>query len=197
MLHRDLPDHDEVCGALALMLLTHARSETRTDDDGDLVVLADQDRAGWDDGLLAEGIALIEEVLPRGHVGRYQLQASIAAVHAEASTHEATDWLQICVLYDMLQQIAPSPAVTLNHAVAIVMAVGPGPAIDMVEELVSTERMRRHHRTHAVLGHLHERNGDLGRAVAWYRKAARLTASLPEQRYLNRRIATLEVGLDW
>ena len=131
-----LPDHDEVAGALALMLLTQARATARTDDNGDLIPLAEQDRRRWDRALITEGVRLLEDVLPRGHVGRFQLQAAIAAVHAEATTYEETDWLQIAVLYEMLARVAPSSAVTLNRAVAVGMAYGPEAGIGLVEELL-------------------------------------------------------------
>ncbi|MBQ1068102.1 RNA polymerase sigma factor, partial [Micromonospora sp. D75] len=123
--HTALPEHHEVTGTLALMLLTHARSPARTDAAGDLVPLADQDRSRWRADLIDEGVALLGRALPHGPVGRYQLQAAIAAVHAEAPTFDRTDWLQISVLYDMLSRVAPSPFVTLNQAVAVAMAHGP------------------------------------------------------------------------
>lgn len=191
MLHAAVPDHDEAAGALALMLLTHARSDARADAAGDLIPLADQDRSRWDAGLIAEGVALLERTLPRGHVGRYQLQAAIAAVHAEAATWEQTDWRQIAGLYDLLERVAPSPSVTLGHAVAVGMVHGPQAAISRVRPLLDQPRMQRHHRVHAVLAHLLEESGDLDGAAEHYRTAARLTASLPEQRYLNGRLAAL------
>jgi RNA polymerase sigma factor (sigma-70 family) len=192
--HAALPGHDEVAGALALMLLTHARSPARVDAAGDLVPLAEQDRSQWRRDLIGEGIALLERTLPRGHVGRYQLQAAIAAVHAEAGTYQATDWLQISVLYDMLSRAAPAPAVTLNHAVAVAMAHGPAAGLAMLEALLADPAMRRHHRLHAVRAHLLELAGDIEGAAEHYRRAAQLTASLPEQRYLNRRLAQLPSG---
>ncbi len=189
-----LPDHDEVAGALALMLLTHARSPARVDAGGDLVPLAEQDRSRWRRDLIGEGVALLERALPRGHVGRYQLQAAIAAVHAEAGTYQATDWLQISILYDMVSRVAPAPAVTLNHAVAVAMAHGPAAGLAMLEPLRSDPAMRRHHRLYAVRAHLLELDGDTGGAAEDYRRAAQLTASLPEQRYLHRRHARLSDG---
>jgi RNA polymerase sigma factor (sigma-70 family) len=193
-LRRLLPDHDEVAGALALMLLTHARTDARTDESGDLVPMSEQDRSRWDQGLIAEGVAILEEVLPRGHVGRYQLQAAIAAVHAEAPTAEETDWLQICLLYEMLEKVAPSPAVRLNRAVAEGMSLGPAQGLALVEPLVNDPAMRRHHRTYAVQAHLLEMAGRPEEAVRAYRKAAQLTASQPEQRYLNARVNRLEAS---
>jgi len=190
-LHRALPDHDEVAGALALMLLTAAREATRVDDRGDLVPLAKQDRSRWDAAAVAEGVALLEAVLPRGHLGRFQLQAAIAAVHAEAPTWADTDWRQISLLYAMLEELAPGPAVTLNRAVAVGMALGPREGLAMVEPLLDEPAMARYHRTHAVRAHLLEMAGDREGALAAYATAARLTASIPEQRYLNDRASRL------
>jgi RNA polymerase sigma factor (sigma-70 family) len=190
-LHRALPDHDEVTGALALMLLTAAREATRTDEHGDLVPLAEQDRGRWDATSIAEGVRLLERVLPRGHLGRFQLQAAIAAVHAEAPTFADTDWRQISLLYGMLEQLAPSPAVTLNRAVAVGMAFGAEQGLAVVEPLLQDPAMARHHRTHAVRAHLLELAGDREAALAAYAKAARMTASIPEQRYLNERARRL------
>ncbi|MEU8244145.1 DUF6596 domain-containing protein [Actinoplanes missouriensis] len=188
-LHAALPEHAEVAGALALMLLTHARSAARTDTAGDLVPLTGQDRTRWRRDLITEGVALLERTLPRGHVGRFQLQAAIAAVHAEAATYEQTDWLQISMLYDMLGRVAPGPAVTLNHAVAVAMAHSPEAGLRMLEPLADDPAMRRHHRFHAVRGHLLDLSGDTEAAREQYRTAAGLTASLPEQRFLNSKLS--------
>jgi RNA polymerase sigma factor (sigma-70 family) len=186
-LHAAIPDHDEVAGALALMLLTHARAAARTDC-GDLVPLAEQDRSRWDHERIAEGVRILERVLPRGHVGRFQLQAAIAAVHAEAPTWESTDWHQIGLLYAMLARVAPGPVVTLTRAVAVGMALGPQAGLAVIEPLLGDPAMRRHHRTHAVHAHLLEMAGDVAGAADGYRRAAQLTTSLPEQRYLNARM---------
>jgi predicted RNA polymerase sigma factor len=190
-LHAVVPDHDEVAGALALMLLTHARAAARTEN-GNLVPLAEQDRSRWDHQWIAEGVRILERVLPRGHVGRFQLQAAIAAVHAEAESWEGTDWRQITLLYAMLARVAPSPVVTLNQAVALGMAFGPEAGLPLIGPLLDDPAMRRHHRTHAVHAHLLEMTGDLPGALDSYRQAARLTASQPEQRYLNARIRRLD-----
>ena len=189
--HTALPGHHEVAGALALMLLTHARSPARTDAAGDLVPLADQDRSRWRGDLIDEGVTLLARALPHGPVGRYQLQAAIAAVHAEAPAFGDTDWLQISVLYDMLSRVAPSPFVTLNQAVAVAMAHGPAVGLALLDPLLADPAMRGHHRLHAVRAHLLELHGDPQAAAEHYRLAARLTGSLPEQRYLNRRLARL------
>lgn len=186
-----VPDHDEAAGLLALMLLTEARAAARTDEHADLVPLAEQDRSRWDAALIAEGVAIVERVLPTGPVGRFQLQAAIAAVHAESPTWEQTDWPQIVALYRMLEAVAPSPAVTLNRAVAVSMVDGPDAGITLLATLLADPRPRLGHRVHAVHAHLLEQAGRTREAAAAYREAARLTASTPEQRYLNRRLAAL------
>lgn len=190
-LHAALPAHDEISGLLALLLCTGARAGTRVDARGDLVPLAEQDRGCWDRGMITEGVRLLERVLPSGPVGRFQLQAAIAAVHAEAPSAEETDWAQLSALYAMLHDVAPGPAVTLNRAVAVAMDRGPRAGLHLVEPLLELPAMRRHHRTHAVRAHLLEMTGDTAAAAEEYRTASRLTTSLPEQRYLNRRLAAL------
>jgi predicted RNA polymerase sigma factor len=190
-LHDRLPSDGEVTALLALMLLTDARRAARLDAGGALVPLAAQDRARWDRAKINEGIRLVEAALPVGPVGPYQLQAAIAAVHAEAPRAEDTDWAQIVALYRMLDRIAPSPIVTLNHAVAAAMADGPTVALQMVEPLRHDDRLRRSHRVHAVRGHLLELAGRPADARAEYAAAAGLATSLPEQRYLNLRAGRL------
>jgi RNA polymerase sigma factor (sigma-70 family) len=192
-LHERLPTADEVTGLLALMLLTHARRASRTRADGALVLLAEQDRSRWDRPQIDEGIRLVEAVLPTGPVGPYQLQAAIAAVHAEAPTAGDTDWLQIESLYRMLDGVAPGPVVTLNHAIAVAMAYGPTPALAMVEPLMTDPQLRRHHRLYAVHAHLLELDGRPAEARDEYAAAARLATSIPEQRHLNEQAARLSV----
>jgi RNA polymerase sigma factor (sigma-70 family) len=188
--HR-LPDDGEVAGLLALMLLTDARRPARTRADGALVPLAEQDRGRWDRASIAEGVALIGETLPRAALGPYQLQAAIAAVHAEAPSAEETDWSQIVILYELLERVAPNPMVTLNHAVAVAMARGPQAGLDLLAPLESDARMARHHRLAAVRAHLLEMIGDEAGALESYRAAVRRTTSLPEKRYLEERAARL------
>jgi predicted RNA polymerase sigma factor len=166
------PDHDEVAGVLALMLLTQSRHAARSNERGDLIPLAEQDRGLWDRSLIFEGVAILEQVLPRGHVGRFQLQAAIAAVHAEAATWEDTDWLQITMLYEMLERIAPSPAVTLNRAVAVAMSLGPEHGLAVLDPLLENPTTQRHHRTHAVRAHLLEMLGQRAAAADGYQRAA-------------------------
>jgi RNA polymerase sigma factor (sigma-70 family) len=186
-LHRLLPDEGEVAGLLALMLLTDARRAARTLADGSLVPLAEQDRGLWDAEAIREGVALITATLSRARLGRYQLQAAIAAVHDEAPSAETTDWPQILVLYELLEQVGPNPMVTLNHAVAVAMVQGPRAGLEMLDTLDVDGRLAGHHRLEAVRAHLLEMAGDHAQARAVYRAAARRTTSLPEQRYLEAR----------
>jgi RNA polymerase sigma factor (sigma-70 family) len=186
-LHALLPADGEVGGLLALMLLTDARRAARTRPDGSLVPLAEQDRSRWDRDLIAAGVRLVEAVLPAGPVGPYQLQAAIAAVHAEAPRARDTDWIQIETLYRMLETLTPGPVVTLNHAVAVGEVDGPQAALAMLAPLLTDRRLRHHHRLHAVHAHLLERAGRVEEARTAYATAARLATSIPEQRYLNAR----------
>jgi RNA polymerase sigma factor (sigma-70 family) len=192
LLRRSLPRDGEVAGLLALMLLTDARRLARVWPDGSPVLLADQDRGRWDRSRIAEGVALISEVLPEGPVGPYQLQAAIAAVHDEADHIDTTDWPQILALYELLEQVEPNPMVTLNRTVAVAMVHGPAAALDLLVTLEPDARIARHHRFHATRAHLLELAGDHATAAAGYREAARRTTSLPERRQLTIRAAELE-----
>jgi len=175
----------EVTGLLALMLFTEARRPARTRADGTLVPLAEQDRTRWRREPIAEATALITRALADHPVGPYQLQAAIAAVHAEAERAGDTDWPQVVALYQLLERLDPNPMVTLNHAVAVAMAQGPEAGLALLAPVA--DRLARHHRLHAVRAHLLELTGDRAAALAGYRTAARLTTSLPEQHYLNAR----------
>jgi len=192
MLRRLVPDDAEVAGLLALMLLTDARRLARTDAEGGIVPLDQQDRARWDQAAIAEGVALISQTLPLGRVGPYQLQAAIAAVHDEAPTAEATDWRQILALYQVLGAISPNPMVALNHAVATAMVDGPAAGLAELEALAADARLAGHHRLESVRGHLLERSGDRAGAIACYRRAADRTASAAERDHLLLRAARLE-----
>ena len=191
MLHRLMPLEGEVAGLLALMLLTDARRAARTDVDGFPIPLADQRHELWDESQIQEGLALVSRTLGTGPIGPYQLQAAIAAVHDEASSAEETDWPQILALYEVLEQVSPGPVVTLNRAVAVAMVHGPRAGLAVLGTLDSDERMTHTHRLEAVRGHLLELAGDVDEARESYRRAARMTASLPEQRYLALRAARL------
>jgi RNA polymerase sigma factor (sigma-70 family) len=191
ILGRALPDDGETAGLLALMLLTDARRPARTRPDGGLVPLAEQDRARWDRDSIDEGIRLLTRGLSRDRLGPYQLQAAIAAVHSEAARPQDTDWPQIAALYQLLEDLDPNPMVTLGRAVAVGMAQDPRAGLALLEPLAADDRLSRHHRLHAVRAHLLEMAGDHRAALDCYRRAARLTSSLPEQHYLHGRAARL------
>jgi RNA polymerase sigma factor (sigma-70 family) len=185
------PERGEVAGLLALMLLTEARRPARSRPDGSLIPLAEQDRGRWDQALVAEGVGLVTGALAGAPLGPYQLQAAIAAVHAEAPRAQDTDWAQILALYELLTRLTPNPMVTLNHAVAVAMAKGPRAGLDLLATLDADERVAGHHRVDAVRAHLLELAGDRAAARDSYRAAARRTTSVPEQRYLQARAAAL------
>ena len=191
LLHRILPHEGEVAGLLALMLLTDARRLARSDADGAIIPLAEQDRASWNAAQIAEGLALITRTLGTGPVGAYQLQAAIAAVHDEAPSAADTDWPQILALYGVLAELAPGPVVTLNRAVALAMVHGPRAGLALLGTLDESERLALTHRLDAVRGHLLELAGDESAAREAYQRAARMTASIPEQRYLAFKAARL------
>jgi RNA polymerase sigma factor (sigma-70 family) len=190
--HRLLPDDGEVAGLLALMLLTDARGPARTGPGGALVPLAEQDRSRWNREAIGEGLAIVARTLATSPLGPYQLQAAIAAVHAEAPRARDTDWPQIVALYRLLEHVSPNPVVTLNHAVAVAMVDGPQAGLDLVATLDGDERVAGSHRLDAVRAHLLDLAGDHPGAVRHYRLAARRTTSLPEQRYLEARAARLQ-----
>jgi len=190
-LHDEVPREDpqtgEVAGLLALMLLTDARRPARQDAEGRLVPLAEQDRGRWDATAIAEGTALLAATLVAYPIGRYQAQAAIAAVHAEAARAQDTDWPQILALYGLLATLAPGPVVALNEIVALAMVDGPRAALARLDE--AEPALAGYHRVHAVRAHLLEEAGDRAAARACYRRAAELTLSLPERRYLLDRAA--------
>jgi RNA polymerase sigma factor (sigma-70 family) len=191
LLHELLPDEGEASGLLSLMLLTDARRAARTDADGWLVPLAEQRRDLWNADQVEEGTALITGTLGRGPVGPYQLQAAIAAVHDEAPSAAGTDWPQILALYDVLERVSPGPVVTLNRAVAVAMVHGPRAGLAVLGSIEGDTRMAQTHRFDAVRAHLLELAGDTGAARVAYQRAARMTASQPEQHYLALRAARL------
>jgi predicted RNA polymerase sigma factor len=187
-----MPGEGEVAGLLALMLLTDARRAARTSADGSLVPLAEQRRELWNQAQLQEGVALLTRTLGKTPLGPYQLQAAIAAVHDEAPTAAETDWAQILALYEVLERVAPGPVVTLNRAVAVAMVHGPRAGLALLGTLDDDERLAHTHRLEAVRGHLLELAGETVAARESYHRAARTTASVPEQRYLTLRAARLD-----
>ncbi|OLF09225.1 RNA polymerase sigma factor [Actinophytocola xanthii] len=186
---RLLPDQGEVAGLLALMLLTDARRAARVTSTGAMVPLAEQDRSRWDRARIAEGVELVSRSMATAPLGPYQLQAAIAAVHAEAASTEDTDWREILVLYGILDRIAPNPMVTLNRAVATAMVHGPRAGLALLDALDGDRRVVGHHRLDAVRAHLLELAGEPASAAEHYRLAARGTLNLPERRYLEGKAA--------
>lgn len=186
-----LPADCEVAGLLALMLLTDARRAARSGPNGELIPLAEQDRTLWDQSEISAGVAILTEVLPKGSIGPYQLQAAIAAVHDESPRAEDTDWPQILALYDLLKRMSANPMVVLNHAIAAAMVHGPQKGLALLSALDSDDRLSSHHRLPAVRAHLLEMAGDREAAVTQYQTAAARAASLPERNYLILRAARL------
>ena len=179
-----LSDEPEVTGLLALMLLHHARRESRTGLGGQLVPLAEQDRSRWDTTLIAEGVTVLQAALARDWLGEYQAQAAIAALHADATSADETDWVQIVEWYDELLRITGSPVVRLNRAVAVGEADGPQAGLAALAG-VSPDLPR----FAAVRAHLCERAGDLERAAELYAEASRAATSVPERDHLTRQAA--------
>jgi RNA polymerase sigma-70 factor (ECF subfamily) len=189
MLRILMPDEREVTGLLALMLLTDARRSTRTGPEGRLLLLADQDRTGWDSDAIAEGSALVFAALRGGRVGRFAIQAAIAALHAEARSYEETDWPQILGLYGELLRVWPSPVVALNRAVALCMVNGPAAALAEVEALEADGRLSGYRYLPATRADLLRRLGRTSEAVAAYRVALDLCDNETERAFLTARIA--------
>lgn len=190
------PGDAEITGLLALMLLTDARRMARTTADGELIPLAQQDRALWDRKQIEEGIALLSAALPKGSIGPYQLQAAIAAVHDEAARAEETDWPQILALYELLKRMSDNPIVALNYAIAAAMVHGPAKGLELLDALNDDARLATHHRLDAVRAHLLEMAGDRAGAIDHYRAAAGKTGSLPERNYLLTQAARLSGEVD-
>jgi RNA polymerase sigma-70 factor (ECF subfamily) len=182
-----LPDEPEAMGLLALMLLVESRRASRTTADGDLVLLADQDRSGWDRSLIVEGQAIVRQCLRRNRPGPYQIQAAINAVHSDSPTGAATDWVQILKLYDRLAALAPSPVVALNRAVALAEVDGPAAALSVVEGLGLSDYYLFHAVRADLLSRL-GRNADAGQA---YEAAIARTQNAPERAFLQRRRVTV------
>jgi RNA polymerase sigma-70 factor (ECF subfamily) len=178
-----MPDEAEPAGLLALMLLTQSRRAARTDRAGDLVRLADQDRALWDHVLIDEGQAIVRRCLARRQPGPYQIQAAINAVHSDAATAAETDWRQILALYDQLMAMAPTPVVALNRAVAVAEVHGPEAALPLLANL----DLDRYHLYHAIRADLLARIGDDEGAAAAYDAAIGLTDNDAERASLTRR----------
>jgi RNA polymerase sigma-70 factor (ECF subfamily) len=184
-----MPDEPEALGLLALMLLHNARRATRTDAAGDLVTLEDQDRSLWDRAEIEEGTGLLEAALRRGRPGPYQVQAAIAACHANAADAAETDWAQIALLYEELARLVPSPVIELNRAVAVAMADGPEAGLELVAAIESAGDLEGYYLLPATRADLLRRLGRPAEAAASYRAAHDLAPTDAERRYLDRRLA--------
>ena len=182
------PTEPENPGLLALMLLQDSRRYARTDDAGQLVTLEEQDRSQWDQAEISEGLELVDKALRQGRIGPYQLQAAIAALHAEAPSALDTDWAQIGALYRELMRINPSPIIALNHAAAVAMSEGPETGLDLVEAAGSSGKLDSYHLFHAARGDLLRRLRRFEQAKLAYERAIELTTNDVEKQYLTRRI---------
>jgi RNA polymerase sigma-70 factor (ECF subfamily) len=187
----ELLPEPEAIGLLALMLLQESRRAARTTEAGDLVLLEDQDRSLWNVEQIEEGGALVQRAFSSGRVGSYTLQAAIAAVHAQARDAASSDWAQIAKLYDLLLQIAPSPIVELNRAVAIAMRDGPAAALPLIDALLGRGDLADYHLAHAARADLYRRLGDVAEARASYARALELARQEPERRFLEGRLSNL------
>ena len=187
-----LPEQGDVEGLLALMLLHDSRRAARTGPLGELITLERQDRALWNAAYIHEGCALVETALRRGRAGPYQIQAAIAALHAEASSPERTDWPQIAALYALLLRLQPTPVVELNRAVAIGMAAGPAAGLVLIDGLEARGELRGYHLLSAARAELLVRQGDARAAARSYRRAIGECSNPAERAHLERRLA--EVG---
>jgi RNA polymerase sigma-70 factor (ECF subfamily) len=186
-----LTNEPENTGLLALMLLQHSRSAARVNDRGELVTLEEQDRSLWNREEIEEGIRLLETALALGQAGNYQIQAAIAAVHAEASRADQTDWRQIVALYEELMRTTSSPVVALNHAAAVAMAEGFERGLSLIESAPAKRDLDNYYLYHASRADLLRRLDRKEEAAEAYRQALSLTTNTVEQNYIRRRLREL------
>ena len=182
-----MPEEPETVGLLALMLLQHSRRHARVDKHGDLVLLEDQDRARWDQEMIDEGLARLDTAIAMRDPGPYQVQAAIAALHAQAPRPEDTDWPEIATLYRVLKSMSPSPVIELNWAVAVAMADGPDAGLALMEPLA--DDLDRYHLFHAARADLLRRSGRTDEAKAAYQRALELVTNPIERKYLQQRVS--------
>jgi len=188
----ELLPEPEAVGLLALMLLHESRRSTRTSADGEIVLLADQDRTRWNREQIADASRLVQAALATGRGGPYCIQAAIAAVHAEAPSAEATDWNEIVGLYDVLLEMDASPVVALNRAVAVAMRDGPAAGLTLVDAILARGELGDYHLAHASRADLCRRLGRTADARGAYERALALTTQASERRFLARRLAELK-----
>ncbi|HEX4487052.1 MAG TPA: RNA polymerase sigma factor [Terriglobales bacterium] len=187
-----MPHATEPRGLLALMLLHDSRRETRSNADGDLVLLENQDRSHWNQIQIQEGLKLTESALRNGKTGPYAIQAAIAALHAQARTSDQTDWPQITALYDVLRQLQPSPIIELNRAVAVGMAKSPEAGLNLLADIESREELVGYHLLSAARADFHRRLKQWPEAAASYRQALSQVTNQAERRFLNKRLSEIE-----
>ena len=187
----ELLPEPEAVGLLALMLLHELRRDARTNSEGDLILLEDQDRKRWNHEHIVEGTALLRIALSSKRFGQYTLQAAIAAMHAYAPSFETTDWTQIVSLYDMLLQIAPSPVIEINRAVALAMRDGPLAGLTLIDGILAGGDIKGYHLAHAARAELYRRLGKTEEARSSYLEALSLAEQEAERRYLKRRLREL------
>lgn len=191
LLHDLLPD-PEVIGLLALMLLHESRRSARTTEEGDLILLEDQDRALWDRHNIKEGLALVERAFASKRPGAYTLQAAIAALHAQAERFEMTDWAQIAELYTLMLRISPSPVIELNRAVAIAMHKGPEAGLQQIDAILNRGELQDYHLAHSARAELCRKAGRTDEARAAWKRALTLARQEPERRFIERKLRELE-----
>jgi RNA polymerase sigma-70 factor (ECF subfamily) len=182
------PDEPENLGLLALMLLQDSRRAARVNDDGELVTLEQQDRSAWDKSEIDEGLKLIERALLVGRAGPYQLQAAIAALHAEAKSADETDWAQITALYRLLLRMNPSPIIALNHAAAVTMLEGPEAGLRLIDAAGSSGKLENYYLFHAARGDVLRRLKRVDESIEAYLRAIELTTNPVEKQYMKKRI---------
>jgi len=181
----------EATGLLALMLLHDSRRDARLDAEGDLITLEDQDRSRWNHQQIEQALPLVREALVEGP-GPFALQAAIAAEHCRAARSQDTDWQRIVLVYDVLEQVQPSPVVSLNRAVAVAMAEGPDAGLALIDRLAASKDLENYHLLHAAKADLLRRLGDRAGAGKSYRRALELVTNESERRYLERRLESVD-----
>jgi RNA polymerase sigma-70 factor (ECF subfamily) len=191
----ELLPEPEALGLLALMLLHESRRAARTTANGELVLLAEQDRSRWNREQIGEGLALVERALRSRQFGPYTLQAAIAAIHAEAATADATDWEEIVGLYDVLLRADPSPVVELNRAAAVAMRDGPQAGLELIDAILARGELGDYAPAHSARGELCRRLGRTADAIESYRKTLELTRQEPQRRFIVGRLGELQVAI--
>jgi RNA polymerase sigma-70 factor (ECF subfamily) len=187
----ELLPEPEAVGLLALMLLHESRRRARTTDDGDVVLLDDQDRSLWNRAMIAEGMALVEQAIRSRQFGPYTLQAAIAAVHADAGSAAETDWAEIVGLYDVLMRADPSPVIELNRAAAVAMRDGPEAGLMLIDSILVRGELTDYPLTHSARAELLKRLGRTAEATESYQRTLGLTRQEPQRRFIERRLAEL------